>query len=155
MYVLYFMLWMILFGSLTLESVCFGLVVAAAVLAFSCAFLDYSIKTEIGIYRKIPAFLHFLYLLVVDIIKSNFKVIQMIFAADKELEPVLVHFHTDLKTPVAKALQADSITLTPGTITVTLEDSDLVVHCLDESLAEGIDKTECAEELAKLEDEQN
>ncbi len=153
MYLLYFALWMIFFGSITLESILFGLGIAAVVFAFTCAFIGYSIKTEIGFYRRIPGMVHYVYVLVVDVIKANLTVVRMIFSGDRELVPVLVHFNTDLTSPIARAFMADSITLTPGTITVSLSDSEYVVHCLDESLAVGIDQSACAHDLAELEKE--
>ncbi len=153
MYLLYFMLWMIFFGSFTLESVLFGLGVAVAVFAFTCIFLDYGIKTEISLYRKVPGILHYIGTLILEVIKANFKVAYMILTEKEELDPVLVRFHSDLKTPTARAFFGDSITLTPGTITVSIEDSEYVVHCLDSSLAPGIDVSGCAEELAELEKE--
>ncbi len=151
MYLLYFALWMIYFGSITLESVLFGVAIAAAMFAFTCVFLDYSIAKEINLYRMVPQILRFIGTLVLEILKANAAVIQMILTEKTDPEPVLVHFHSDLETPTARAFMANSITLTPGTITVTLEDSEYVVHCLDESLAEGLDTSACARELAQME----
>ncbi len=153
MYLLYFLLWMIFFGSITLESVLFGLGVAAAVFAFTCAFMDYSIKAEIALYKKFPGIIHYIYTLAVDIIHANMQVLRMIFTQKEKLEPALVHFDVDLKTPAARAFMADSITLTPGTITVSMSEDGYVVHCLDSSLAEGIDHSACEQELAELEKE--
>ena len=56
-----------------------------------------------------------------------------------------------MKTSVGKAFLANAITLTPGTITVLLEDSEYVVHCLDESLAEGMDDSVFVKLLTELE----
>ena len=75
----------------------------------------------------------------------------MILTQKEEVNPVLVHFHSDLKTSTGKALLANAITLTPGTITVTLEDSSYTVHCLDEDMAEGINESEFADYIEKLE----
>ena len=58
-----------------------------------------------------------------------------------------------MKTSVGKAFLANEITLTPGTITVLLEDSEYVVHCLDESLAEGMDDSVFVELLTELEND--
>jgi multicomponent Na+:H+ antiporter subunit E len=46
---------------------------------------------------------------------------------------------------------ADSITLTPGTITVSLEGNEYVVHCLDKELAEGINTSVFVTLLKRLE----
>ncbi len=153
MFLLFFILWMIYFGSVTLESAIFGLVIAALIFAFTCKFMDYSIKKEISLYRHVPAILQFIGKLIQEVIQANFAVIHMILSEKEEVKPVLVHFHSDLKTSTTRAFMADSITLTPGTITVSLEDAEYVVHCLDESLAEGLDSSECARKLAEMEKE--
>lgn len=151
MYLLYFLLWVIFNGSFTLEICLFGIVIAAAVFAFTCKFMDYSIEQEKKNIRKIFKFLRYICVLVIEIVKANFAVIHMILSEREELEPVLVRFRSDMKTPVGRAFLANAITLTPGTITVLLEDSDYVVHCLDESLAEGMDESIFVKLLADLE----
>ena len=56
-----------------------------------------------------------------------------------------------MKTQAGKAFLANAITLTPGTITVTLEDQEYLVHCLDESLAAGMDSSVLADLLKDME----
>ena len=90
-------------------------------------------------------------MLVKEVMKANFTVIHMVLSEKEEIEPVLVSFESDMKTPTGKAFLANAITLTPGTITVSLRDSEYVVHCLDESLAEGIQNSDLAEILKKIE----
>ena len=75
----------------------------------------------------------------------------MILSEKEEPEPALVHFTADMQTRTGRALLANAITLTPGTITVTLQDADYVVHCLDESLAVGMDHSIFVELLEDLE----
>lgn len=151
MFVLYFVLWIIYFGSVTLESVLFGLGIAAAIFAFTCAFLDRSIKKELWLYKRVPQMIHYVYVLICEIVKANLAVIHMILSEEEELEPVLVSFHSDLETPTGRAFLANAITLTPGTITVSLEEGEYVVHCLDEDLAEGMDTSVCAQMIARIE----
>ena len=64
---------------------------------------------------------------------------RIIYTRPKGIEPKLVWFHTPLKTDRRRAMLADSITLTAGTITVRAEDGRMLVHTLDTPLAEGID----------------
>ena len=151
MYLLYFLLWVIFNGNFTLEICLFGIVIAAVIFAFTCKFMDYSVKQEIKNIRKIGKFLRYVCVLVIEIVKANFAVIQMILSEREELEPALVRFHSEMKTQAGKAFLANAITLTPGTITVHLENSDYVVHCLDESLAEGMDDSVFVKLLTDLE----
>ena len=46
MYLLYFVLWIIFNGAVTTEICIFGLVIAGVIFAFTCRFMDYSVKKE-------------------------------------------------------------------------------------------------------------
>ena len=151
MYLLYFLLWVIFNGSITLEICLFGIVIAAALFAFTCRFMNYSIAAEVKNIRKSFSILHYCYVLVVEIIKANFAVVRMIVSEREELKPALVEFQPELKTPLGRAFCANAITLTPGTITVRLEDNRYEVHCLDESLAPGMDTSVFVDMLSELE----
>ena len=154
MYLLYFLLWVIFNGSFTLEIAVFGLVIAAAMFAFTCKFMDYSIEREKQNIRNVFKLISYLFLLIKEIIIANIAVIRLILTQKEEVEPRLVTFRSNLKTSSARAFLANSITLTPGTITVALEDEQYTVHCLDESMAEGIEDLEFQKRLSKLEQSQ-
>ena len=153
MFLLYFLLWIIFNGNFTLEICLFGMVIASAMFAFTCKFMDYSIEKEKRNMCRIFRFLKYICVLVKEIVKANLVVIHMILSEKEEIEPALVSFHSDMNTPAGKAFLANAITLTPGTITVTLEESDYTVHCLDESLAVGIADSVVVEMLSELEEE--
>lgn len=150
MYLLYFVLWIAFAGAVTLEICIFGLVIAAAIFWFTCKFMDHSIEKELKYYKKSLKFIKYLFVLLNEIRKANIQTIQMILS-NKEVKPTLVDFTTDLQTEKGKVILANSITLTPGTITVSLEESKYTVHCLDESMAPGMDKSVFVELITDLE----
>ena len=152
MYLLYFLLWVIFNGRITLEICLFGIVIAAVIFAFTCKFMDYSVEKEKKNLGRIFGVIRYIAVLILEIIKANLTVTHMILNEKEEIEPTLVTFETDLKTPAGRAFLANAITLTPGTISVTLEDQELTVHCLDESLSEGIDELVFQDMLRKLEE---
>lgn len=153
MYLLFFFAWIIFNGRITAEIVLFGIVIAAAVFAFVCKFMNYSLQKEKIFYKKIFSFCRYIVLLLNEIFKANVAVCHLILTGREEIEPIIVKFHTRLKTDTARVMLANSITLTPGTITVSLEDDELVVHCLDKSLAEGMENSEFVSLLEELEGE--
>ena len=152
MLLLFFVAWVVFNGRLTVEIALFGVAVAGLVFAFVCKFMDYSLRKELRLYRKMPVFLQYLYYLVKEIITANLAVSRMILTRKEKMEPVIVHVHTTLKSETARMLLANSITLTPGTITVSMTDTDLLVHCLDKSLSEGIEDSVFVRLLQKLEE---
>ena len=152
MLLLFFLAWVVFNGRLTLEIALFGVAVAGAVFAFVCRFMDYSLKQELRFYRRMPAFLQYLYCLIKEVIAANLAVCRLILTRKEEMEPVLVHVHADLKSETARVILANSITLTPGTITVSLEGDKLLVHCLDKSLSEGMEDSVFVRLLQKMEE---
>ena len=151
MFLLFLLIWVILNGRVTLEIMLFGLVIATLMFLFICKFMDYSIKKELLLCRKFFLLFGYIIVLLVEILKSNFAVVKMIFYVKYQVEPVLVSFHSPLKTNFANFILANSITLTPGTITVSAENGDFVVHCLDKELAVGMDDSVFVHLLERIE----
>ena len=151
MYLLFFAIWVILNGRITLEVVLFGVVIATLMFAFICKFMDYSVKKEVWLFKNFFLLLWYLIVLIVEILKANFAVVKMIFSVKYQIEPALVTFKSPLKTGFANFLLANSITLTPGTITVSSENGEFMVHCLDKDLAVGMDDSIFVHLLKKLE----
>ena len=64
MFLLFFFAWIVFNGKITTEIVVLGLVIAAAVFAFICKFMDYSVQKEKRFYRKFLFFCGYAFLLV-------------------------------------------------------------------------------------------
>lgn len=154
MFCILFAVWLILNGKITVEICIFGVCISAALLFFMCRFMDYNIKHEILLVLLIPWFLRYAWVLVKEIVKANVEVLKIILSPELQPEPAIVYFDTELKTGLAKVMLANSITLTPGTITVSVEENRFCVHCLDRELAEGLEDSVFVELLQKLEKEE-
>lgn len=151
MFLLLFCVWVILNGRITMEICILGILVSAAVFAFLCRFLDYSVKKELLLFRLFPLFVRYLWVLVEEIVKANVCVLKIILSPELQPEPAVVYFDTRLKSGIARVMLADSITLTPGTITVSLEGNHYCVHCLDRELAQGLEDSVFVELLEEME----
>ena len=153
MFFVYFALWVVLNGRWTLEIGAFGVVFAALLYAFSCRFLGYSVKKDLRFARGIPAAARYLATLLCEIVKANLTVMRMILSPDFEPKPKLVRFESGLTDEGHRVALADSITLTPGTITCQLRGDEYVVHCLDESLSQGLTDGALIGQLREMEAE--
>lgn len=151
MFLLFLLAWIIFNGRVTVEIMIFGIVIAGLVFAFICKFMDYSLQKEKRFYQKIVFLIAYVVLLVKEIIVANLSVIHMILTRNEIVEPIIVKFRTSLKSETLRVILANSITLTPGTITVSLEEDELTVHCLDKSLAEGMEDSMFVKMLEKME----
>ncbi len=151
MYLGLLLLWIVLNGRFTLEILLFGIVICSAVYAFCCKILGFSFRQDLRLMKRLPLAIQYGIILIIEILKANRQVLHFIMTPQLQVEPVIVHFHSNLKSELAKVILANSITLTPGTITVRLEGSEYYVHCLDKDFAEGMDASIFVELLEKME----
>lgn len=151
MCLVFFLIWIIFNGQFTLEIAVFGAVISALVYWFICRFLGYKPADDILLCKRFFLLIHYVFILVTEILKANMAVFKMIYSSRYEIEPVVIHFKTNLTSAFARVLLANSITLTPGTITVSLKDDEYTVHCLDKELAVGIDSSIFVKLLERIE----
>jgi len=151
MIIILFALWLIFSGKITAEIIVFGIVLSAAVYLFCWKFLEYSPKNDLLALKLLPQALGYFFVLVWEIIKANCVMVKLILSPRYEMEPTLVTFKTELRTDLARTILANSITLTPGTITAELSGNEFRVHCLDKEMAVGIEKSVFVKLLRKME----
>ncbi len=152
MFLLLFLAWVIFNGKLTLEIALFGIGIAGIVYLFACKFMDFSIQKDIACIKKAGIFCWFVLALFIEIVKANLVTAKWILSTRYEVEPVLVTFTMHFKTDIARVLYANSITLTPGTITVKQEGNTYTVHALERSYTDDINGGKIAEILYRLEE---
>lgn len=151
MYLAFLVLWIIFNGRITPEIVLIGLVLCAVLFAFCCRFMGYSVRKDIRMMKRIPMVFQYVVILIIEIMKANRQVLYFITTPRYQVEPQIVHFTSRLRSQAARVVLANSITLTPGTITVGLEGNEFYVHCLDREFAEGIENSIFVELLEKME----
>ena len=151
MFILYFALWVILNGRWTAEIGVLGELFASVMYVFSCKFIGFSLSLDFQMLRRFPSALGYGFTLLKEIVKANIAVLKLILDKNFEPKPQLVHFDAVLQRDRHLVTLANSITLTPGTITVELQDNHFLVHCLDESFVEGLDRGVMVRKLEKME----
>lgn len=140
MSLVYFILWVIFNGRMTLEIFISGVIIALLLDLFVKRVLKINFSGSfVNFLILLPYALLYAVVLLIEIVRANFAIIKLVLAPDIEVEPCLVRFITPLKTQAARAALANSITLTPGTITVSLEGNQLLVHALNREIAHGLE----------------
>jgi multicomponent Na+:H+ antiporter subunit E len=71
-----------------------------------------------------------------EILKANIAVARAILKIDLDLSPTVVRVRPLQRTDYGRTVFANSITLTPGTVTVDLENGEFLVHALTEAMAD-------------------
>ena len=81
-------------------------------------------------YHRVIQFLVYFLWLAIEIVKANIAVIIRVLGPRHALNPDVVRIRTGVHSDLGRALFANSITLTPGTVTLDTEGDMLVVHTL-------------------------
>lgn len=127
-----------------------GCVIVALVMLFACKFGGWSLKRELAVYRLIPGAVVYLMCLMAEIFKANWEVIRVITRGRPD--PYVRTFQTTLKTSFGRAALANSITLTPGTVTVQQVGDRLTVHCLTKEMADALKDSALEKRLKRMEE---
>lgn len=149
MWLFLFLLWIVLNGRVTVELVIFGVVIATAVTVFADRVIGYKSATDKLILRNLPIFFLYILNLIREIIVSAFAMAGMVYSAEPP-KPVIIEFHSGFDTRLQNVLLANSITLTPGTITIFQEGDYFVIHCLKREFGEGIEDSSFVRLLSKI-----
>jgi multicomponent Na+:H+ antiporter subunit E len=78
--------------------------------------------------RRYFWFLIYLFIFIWECIKANIDVAYRVLHPSMPIRPGIVKVKTTLKSDLAKMLLANSITMTPGTISVDIIDDNLYIH---------------------------
>ncbi len=143
----------IISGKFTVE---IGLIfggVSLVVFLFCKKYLGYSIKTEKTVLKNSLNTLKYFICVFKNVIISNICVIKLIYKKNNTIHPYFVSFSSGIRSDFLNMILANSISLTPGTISVDQTGQHFTVHCLDKSFAEGIDKSEFTKILKKMEED--
>ena len=72
-----------------------------------------------------------------EIVSANIAVLKLIMKPEVDIEPRMVHVPVDMRSGLGRCVFANSITLTPGTVTVDIDDDGFLIHALDKSLTDS------------------
>jgi hypothetical protein len=70
---------------------------------------------------------------------ANIHMFKLAFAPESQLQPQIVRYRTGLKSDFEKFLLANSITLTPGTVTIKILGDTFYIHAISDFAAGGLD----------------
>ncbi len=138
-------IWIFLHGSATPGHFFVGLIMAA----FIIRFLKKSYYQDRAFFR-IGSYFRYLRSFIWELFIANFQVLKIVLSPRLSIRPGIIPYKTMCKTPLGVTMLANSITLTPGTLSIDVsEDHETIfVHTLDidhpdevaESIREGLER---------------
>ncbi|MCX8007658.1 MAG: Na+/H+ antiporter subunit E [Coriobacteriia bacterium] len=130
--------WAVLAGLTSPGLVAVGLPVAAAVAAWAGLRLWTDDEPPVMSARQWLRFAGYCVRLVRDIVSAAVLVAEKVLDPRMPIDPVLIVHRARFGREVSRVALANSITLTPGTLTVDVDGDRFVVHCLAEGFADDI-----------------
>lgn len=150
--ILLFSFWILLSGEFNF------ILIASAII--SCLFVSYlshdlligKADVRLGLIR-VFRFIKYLPWLMWQIVLSNIDVAYRALHPKMPISPTIFTFKNELRTEIGIVALANSITLTPGTITIDANEDEFIVHAIAVELAEGLMEGEMQRRIKAIEGE--
>ena len=148
-FLILFGFWVLLSGKydffhLTLGVICSLLV---AFLTHDLLFANARVGDARVIFQRFIAYIPWL---LYQIVSSNIHVALVALSKKKPIDPRIIRFKTKLESDISWVTLANSITLTPGTITMDIKDGEFFVHALDKKVADDLHAGEMEDRVAHV-----
>ena len=118
-------LWILLSGHLSALDLVMGVAASGLV-----TFANRDIEGVSEILRWTPRLLAYLPWLLKEIWIANIQVVKLVLDPALPIDPVVVRIRTRFSSDLARTTLGNSITLTPGTITLDVDGEDFLVHAI-------------------------
>ncbi len=124
-FILLFLVWIGLTNSLDIQELSVGFLLSLGV-----AYL-FGGRETLHLGRIIVKYLKFAPIFIKALIQANIEVAKIVLTPKLPINPGIVKLKTTLKNDYDKLILANAITLTPGTITIDLQDENIYIHVLN------------------------
>ena len=127
---IYFLFWLAYTSSLIYEDILVGLVLSFLLSLFTYKSFS-SINSDKNLIVRIINTIKYILLFIIEMIKANIDVARRVINPSLPINPGIVKVKTGLESDYAKLFLANSITLTPGTLTMDVIEDNLYIHWID------------------------
>ena len=134
-FILCYAFWVLLTWSFEVQELAAGAVVSLAAALFASRFFIHEKAFQLVHPRRFFSLIAYVFVFLGELIKANLDMARRCFGGCKDVNPGIVKVPVDLPDGYAQAMLANSITLTPGTITMDIAEEDgksyFYIHWID------------------------
>lgn len=151
---LYLVLWIILS-----EKVSYQVVIIGMLITFLITIYNHKIEwgrdkgNRFPSFSRITFFVKYLFLLIKEIVIANIQLAIIVLSREIIISPNVIKFKTKLKSDFLKMILANSITLTPGTLTIEVDGNEITVHCISKDQVSDVIDSKFEKLLLKIEEQ--
>lgn len=153
--VVLFLFWILITGRLHWQHLLVGALCSYGIATFNRDLL--LSPEERPLYHKntLVKWFSYFFVLIVSVFKSNIDMAKVVLKPKLDISPGFVKFRTKVKKPLNRVILANSITLTPGTLSVEVEGDYYVVHAITRATAEDVATWDMMDRLVAIEEAEN
>lgn len=149
--VIMFSFWMLLSGETGFILVLSGVVSSLLVAHMSHDLIFGKVDINSG-FRRIIAVLKYIPWLMLQIIISNIDLVYRTLHPSMPIDPAIIKTKNNLRTDLAMVLFANSVTLTPGTVTIEVSENEFIIHAIDRKAEAEMADCEMQKRVKRIED---
>lgn len=149
---LYSVFWLILSQRFTVEAVFLGLIIGVWIFGFNKGLINLKNIHISKAFRKFKYLTQYLFVLIKEIVIANIEVAKIVLNPKSKVNPCITTYETKLTNELWRTILANSITLTPGTLTVEMVGDKLTIHCLKQEYVTDVLDSKFEKILLKVEE---
>ena len=152
--IILFVFWILQSGEFSFILISSGIIASLLVSYWSHDLLigDANIKLETV---RIIRFIRYLPWLFLQVIMSNIDLAYRTLHPRMPINPRIISFKNEYKTDMGKVTLGNSITLTPGTVTISADEDEFIVHAITKESAKTLLSGKMQARIKKIEGEDN
>jgi multicomponent Na+:H+ antiporter subunit E len=129
-FIICWLLWLLLTASFAKDELITGLLASLVVSLIAAPKMQilHGLRLHLGFFLGLFKYLLYFF---VALIKANLDLAKRVLSKEIKINPGIVEIKTTMQSDLGKLFLANSITLTPGTLTVDVTDGRMLVHWID------------------------
>lgn len=147
---LYLLFWIVISENARIETLCIGIIISLLVTTLNKDLM--SINRKLNFRENSILWISYTGLLLKEIIVSNINVAKIVLSPRIVISPQIVKVKTKIKSDFNRAIFANTITLTPGTLTVLMDGDEIFVHCLKGEFSKDLTNSAFEKKILKIEE---
>ena len=150
-FILIFSFWLLISASFAMQHILAGVVIAFALVFLWSETIFVKEKATGFTIKQAGGLLFYLLCLLKEIVVANFIVAYQVLHPRLPISPGFVIYKLELERDLPKTLFLNSVTLTPGTLTVDIKGDRVIIHCFTRENAENVQTWYLYEKMKKIE----
>jgi len=129
MFITLLLFWVMLVNNLALDTLAIGVLVSLGIALLYPGGLSFFTEFKMTPRALVAGFLFYGYFFR-QLVRANLRLAAIVLSPDLPVRPGIVKIRTGLQSRMGRLMLANSITLTPGTLTVEVDGEWLYIHCV-------------------------